>query len=223
MDITEKLFEKQDLGYREFHAGLMPTVEKEKIIGVRTPQLRSLAREMRDRPEAAAFMQSLPHTYYEENNLHGMLISQEMDYARTVALLRAFLPYVDNWATCDLIRPKAFRSRPAPLLPQLREWLSSSHPFTVRFGMEMLMMYYLDDAFSPEQLTWVAEAETEEYYVQMMTAWYFATALAKQYDAAVFFLKQRRLSAWTHRKTTQKAVESNRISQEKKAYLRSLK
>ena len=223
MDITEKLFEKQDLGYREFHAGLMPTVEKEKIIGVRTPQLRSLAREMRDKPEAAAFMQSLPHTYYEENNLHGMLISQEMDYARTVALLRAFLPYVDNWATCDLIRPKAFRSRPAPLLPQLREWLSSSHPFTVRFGMEMLMMYYLDDAFSPEQLTWVAEAETEEYYVQMMTAWYFATALAKQYDAAVFFLKQRRLSAWTHRKTIQKAVESNRISQEKKAYLRSLK
>lgn len=223
MDITEKLFEKQDLGYREFHAGLMPTVEKEKIIGVRTPQLRSLAREMRDKPEAAAFMQSLPHTYYEENSLHGMLISQEMDYARTVALLRAFLPYVDNWATCDLIRPKAFRSRPAPLLPQLREWLSSSHPFTVRFGMEMLMMYYLDDAFSPEQLTWVAEAETEEYYVQMMTAWYFATALAKQYDAAVFFLKQRRLSAWTHRKTIQKAVESNRISQEKKAYLRSLK
>ena len=223
MDITEKLFEKQDLGYREFHAGLMPTVEKEKIIGVRTPQLRSLAREMRDRPEAAAFMQSLPHTYYEENNLHGMLISQEMDYARTVARLQAFLPYVDNWATCDLIRPKAFRSRPAPLLPQLREWLSSSHPFTVRFGMEMLMMYYLDDAFSPEQLTWVAEAETEEYYVQMMTAWYFATALAKQYDAAVFFLKQRRLSAWTHRKTIQKAVESNRISQEKKAYLRSLK
>ena len=201
----------------------MPTVEKEKIIGVRTPQLRSLAREMRDKPEAAAFMQSLPHTYYEENSLHGMLISQEMDYARTVALLRAFLPYVDNWATCDLIRPKAFRSRPAPLLPQLREWLSSSHPFTVRFGMEMLMMYYLDDAFSPEQLTWVAEAETEEYYVQMMTAWYFATALAKQYDAAVFFLKQRRLSAWTHRKTIQKAVESNRISQEKKAYLRSLK
>ena len=223
MDITEKLFEKQDLDYREFHAGLMPTVEKEKIIGVRTPQLRSLAREMRDRPEAAAFMQSLPHTYYEENSLHGMLISQEMDYARTVALLRAFLPYVDNWATCDLIRPKAFRSRPAPLLPQLREWLSSSHPFTVRFGMEMLMTYYLDDAFSPEQLTWVAEAETEEYYVQMMTAWYFATALAKQYDAAVVFLKQRRLSAWTHRKTTQKAVESNRISQEKKAYLRSLK
>ena len=223
MDITEKLFEKQDLGYREFHAGLMPTVEKEKIIGVRTPQLRSLAREMRDKPEAAAFMQSLPHTYYEENNLHGMLISQEMDYARTVARLQAFLPYVDNWATCDLIRPKAFRSRPAPLLPQLREWLSSSHPFTVRFGMEMLMTYYLDDAFSPEQLTWVAEAETEEYYVQMMTAWYFATALAKQYDAAVFFLKQRRLSAWTHRKTIQKAVESNRISQEKKAYLRSLK
>ncbi len=223
MDITEKLFEKQDLDYREFHAGLMPTVEKEKIIGVRTPQLRSLAREMRDKPEAAAFMQSLPHTYYEENSLHGMLISQEMDYARTVALLRAFLPYVDNWATCDLIRPKAFRSRPAPLLPQLREWLSSSHPFTVRFGMEMLMTYYLDDAFSPEQLTWVAEAETEEYYVQMMTAWYFATALAKQYDAAVVFLKQRRLSAWTHRKTTQKAVESNRISQEKKAYLRSLK
>mgnify|MGYP004601554271 FL=1 len=223
MDITEKLFEKQDLGYREFHAGLMPTVEKEKIIGVRTPQLRSLAREMRDKPEAAAFMQSLPHTYYEENNLHGMLISQETDYARTVARLQAFLPYVDNWATCDLIRPKAFRSCPAPLLPQLREWLSSSHPFTVRFGMEMLMAYYLDDAFFPEQLTWVAEAETEEYYVRMMTAWYFATALAKQYDAAVVFLKQRRLSAWTHRKTIQKAVESNRISQEKKAYLRSLK
>ena len=223
MDITEKLFEKQDLGYREFHAGLMPTVEKEKIIGVRTPQLRSLAREMRDKPEAAAFMQSLPHTYYEENNLHGMLISQETDYARTVARLQAFLPYVDNWATCDLIRPKAFRSCPAPLLPQLREWLSSSHPFTVRFGMEMLMAYYLDNAFSPEQLTWVAEAETEEYYVRMMTAWYFATALAKQYDAAVVFLKQRRLSAWTHRKTIQKAVESNRISQEKKAYLRSLK
>lgn len=223
MDITEKLFEKQDLGYREFHAGLMPTVEKEKIIGVRTPQLRSLAREMRDKPEAAAFMQTLPHTYYEENNLHGMLISQETDYARTVARLQAFLPYVDNWATCDLIRPKAFRSCPAPLLPQLREWLSSSHPFTVRFGMEMLMMYYLDNAFFPEQLTWVAEAETEEYYVRMMTAWYFATALAKQYDAAVVFLKQRRLSAWTHRKTIQKAVESNRISQEKKAYLRSLK
>ena len=223
MDITEKLFEKQDLGYREFHAGLMPTVEKEKIIGVRTPQLRSLAREMRDKPEAADFMQTLPHTYYEENNLHGMLISQETDYARTVARLQAFLPYVDNWATCDLIRPKAFRSCPAPLLPQLREWLSSSHPFTVRFGMEMLMAYYLDNAFSPEQLTWVAEAETEEYYVRMMTAWYFATALAKQYDAAVVFLKQRRLSAWTHRKTIQKAVESNRISQEKKAYLRSLK
>lgn len=221
--LQARLFALQDRAYRDFQIRLMPTVPPETVIGVRTPELRKLAKTMANTPEGAAFLETLPHQYYEENNLHGLLISGMGAYGQAIAALEEFLPYVDNWATCDLIRPKAFRKN----LPALREkipvWLAANHPYTVRFGIEMLMTFFLDGEFQPEYLDWVAGVRSQEYYVNMMVAWYFATALAKQYQAALPYLQARRLSPWTHNKTIQKAVESYRISSEQKACLRSLK
>lgn len=223
-EILSRLFALRDSGYRDFHSRLMPTVDPERIIGVRTPALRKLSREIYGSPEAEAFLQELPHYYYEENNLHGMLLEQRKDYTLCLEELNRFLPYVDNWATCDLISPKVFQKHLAELVNPVRDWLASEHTYTIRYGMEMLMRYYLEDgAFSPEYPAMVAAVHSEEYYVNMMIAWYFATALAKQYEAALPYLLENRLDLWTHNKTIQKAVESSRITAGQKAYLRSLR
>ena len=221
--ILQRLLALQDTEYRAFQTKLMPTVDPETVIGVRTPELRKLARSLRGTPEAAAFLAALPHTYYEENNLHGMLISEFRDYGETVAALDAFLPFVDNWATCDLISPRAFRAHPAALPGDIRRWLRDGRCYIVRFGAGMLLKYYLDEEFCPEHLTWVSEICCEEYYVNMMVAWYFATALAKQYDTAFPWIAEGRLPRWVHNKTIQKAVESYRITPEQKEVLRSLR
>lgn len=222
--IRERLFSLQDLKYRDFHCKLMPSVDPGTVIGVRTPELRKLARELAKTPDMAEeYIQILPHQYYDENNLHGFLIALKKDYSQTVAALESFLPYVDNWATCDLVSPKAFRKHPAQLPEQAKRWMGSSHVYTVRFGIGVLLEFYLDEAFRPEYLEWVAGVRSGEYYVDMMAAWYFATALAKQYDAAVPYIEQRRLAPWTHNKAIQKAIESRRIGEDRKTYLRGLK
>lgn len=221
--ILDRLFALQDLKYKDFHCRLMPTVDPEAVIGVRTPELRKLARELAGTEEAADFLRTLPHRYYDENNLHGFLLSLLKDYGETVAGLELFLPYVDNWATCDLMSPRAFRKHPPQLPEQARRWMASQHTYTVRFGIGVLLEFYLDEAFRPEYLDWAADLRSGEYYVNMMTAWYFATALAKQYDAALPYLLDRRLDGWTHNKAIRKAIESRRIPDEQKAYLRSLK
>ena len=221
--VQARLFAMQDLPYRDFQCKLMPTVAAETVIGVRTPELRKFARAFAKTPEAANFLAILPHQYYEENNLHGFLIESMKDFDRAIAALDAFLPYVDNWATCDLMRPKVFRKHLPELLGPIRRWLASGETYTIRFGMEMLMAFYLDEAFRPDYLNWVAGVESGEYYVNMMAAWYFATALAKQYDAALPYIQERRLAPLTHNKAIQKAIESYRITDDQKAYLRTLK
>ena len=221
--ILSRLFALQDLNYREFHCRLMPTVNPECVIGVRTPALRKLAKELSKTPEAAEFLRHLPHRYYEENNLHGFLIETIRDYDSAVAAVDDFLPYIDNWATCDLISPGIFRKHLPELLERIRVWTACERTYTVRFGIGMLMSFYLDEEFRPELLTIPADVRSEEYYVNMMIAWFFATALAKQYNATLPYLQQHRLSKWTHNKAIQKAIESNRIPQETKTYLRTLK
>lgn len=222
-EIQQRLFALQDAGYRDFHAALMPTVDKALVIGVRMPALRALAKELKGTELAADFMAALPHKYYEENNLHAALIGHIRDFDACIAAVERFLPYVDNWATCDMMNPRALAKDKAALLERIRLWLQSSHTYTVRFGMEMLMNHFLEEDFREEYPALVASVRSEEYYVRMMQAWYFATALAKQYEAAVTYLEQRRLGAWVHNKTIQKARESFRVSQEQKEYLKSLK
>lgn len=216
------LFSLRDPVYHDFQCALLPTVPGDLVIGVRMPALRRLARSL-SAEEKRQFLCALPHRYYEENNLHGILISELLDYERAVDALNLFLPCVDNWATCDLIRPKAFRSCPDALLSQISQWIASGHPYTIRFGMEMLMVCYLDETFRPEQAELVCSVRSEEYYVRMMQAWYLATALAKQYETAVNLLETRAMDRWTHNKAIQKAVESFRISADRKAYLRTLR
>ncbi len=221
--VQTKLFEMQDLKYKEFQCKLMPTVNPETVIGVRTPELRKFAREFSQTPQAAEFLKILPHTYYEENNLQGFLIERIKDYDTAIAAVEAFLPYIDNWATCDLISPKIFKKHLPELYKKINVWLKSSHTYTVRFGIGMLMSFYLGEDFKPEMLELVAGVRSQEYYINMMIAWYFATALAKQYDAALPFLQEQRLEKWTHNKTIQKAIESYRINDDVKTYLRTLK
>lgn len=221
--IRARLFALQDEGYRAFHSRLMPTVPPETVIGVRVPALRRLAKQLAGTPQAEAFLQELPHTYYEENNLHAFLLESIRDYDAALAATEKFLPYIDNWATCDSFCPKVFAKHKEELLPVLRRWMASDHPYTVRYGMEMLMRYYLDEDFRPEHLAWAAAVHSGEYYINMMRAWYFATALAKQPEAALPWLTARRLDVWTHNKTIQKAVESSRIPAETKAFLRTLR
>lgn len=219
MDITQELFRLQDVSYKEFHSRLMPTVDAARVIGVRTPQLRVFAKGLG--AEAEPFLEAMPHVYYEENNLHAFLLNEMADFEECLARVEAFLPYVDNWATCDGLRPKCFRRNRQRLLPAIRRWLASSHPYTVRFGIEMLMVHFLDEDFFPEALNWVAAIRSEEYYVRMMVAWYFATALAKQWEAALPHLDA--LGEWERRKTVQKAVESYRITPQQKEYLKGVK
>ena len=221
--IRARLFALQDEGYRAFHSRLMPTVPPETVIGVRVPALRRLAKRLAGTPQAEAFLQELPHIHYEENNLHAFLLESIRDYDAALAATEKFLPYIDNWATCDSFCPKVFAKHKEDLLPVLRRWMASDHPYTVRYGMEMLMRYYLDEDFRPEHLAWAAAVHSGEYYINMMRAWYFATALAKQPEAALPWLTARRLDVWTHNKTIQKAVESSRIPAETKAFLRTLR
>lgn len=222
-EIVDRLFSLQDTQYRAFQSKLIPTLPEDWIIGVRTPELRRMAGELRKRSDVTAFLQALPHRYFEENQLHAFLISAEKDYGHTISLVDAFLPFVDNWATCDQLSPRVFRRHHAELAGELPRWLASERTYTVRFGLGMLMQYFLDEDFQPQYLDWAAELPGDEYYVNMMVAWYFATALAKQYDAALAYLEQRRLPCWVHNKTIQKAVESFRVSDEHKAYLKTLR
>lgn len=221
--ISEELFALQDTEYQVFQSKLMPTIPPETVIGVRTPLLRKLAKELAGTPQAEHFLQSLPHRYYEENNLHAFLIEKIRDYDTALAETERFLPYINNWATCDCFCPKVFAKHKEELLIPLRRWLGSDQTYTVRYAMGMLMRYYLDEDFQPEYLAWVAGVHSEEYYLNMMRAWYFATALAKQPDAALPWLTDRRLDVWTHNKTIQKAVESYRIPPEMKQQLRELR
>ena len=221
--VQKQLMAMQDLKYRDFQCKLMPTVASDTVIGVRTPELRKFAKEFSKKPDVDEFLKILPHKYYEENNLHGFLIETIKDYDRVITELDAFLPYVDNWATCDLMRPKIFQKHLEELLGKIKEWINDDHTYTIRFGIEMLMSFYLDEQFCPEFLELVSYVQSEEYYVNMMVAWYFATALANQYDDTLPYIEQHRLSKWTHNKAIQKAVESYRISDGQKTYLRTLK
>lgn len=222
-NIRASLFELQDIKYRDFQRKLIPTVAPETVIGVRTPELRKFAKKISKNREASEFLKILPHKYYEENNLHGFLIEVIGDYTQTIAAIDVFLPYVDNWATCDLMSPKVFKKHLPELYEKIKEWIKSDRTYTVRFGIEMLMSFFLDEHFQPETLKLVSNVKSQEYYVNMMIAWYSATALAKQYDAALPYIQQQRLDKWTHNKAIQKAAESYRIDEERKIFLRSLK
>ena len=221
--LHQSFYEMQDLSYRDFHSKLMPTVAEETIIGIRTPALRKFAKEFAKREEKEEFLSSLPHKYYEENNLHGFLLEKEKDYEQLIARLDAFLPYVDNWATCDMVRPKILREHLPELREKIKEWLASEHTYTVRYAIGLLLSFYLDDAFHTEYLEWVAKVESKEYYVKMMISWYFATALAKQYEETIVYLEQHRLDIWEHNKTIQKAIESYRVAHAHKDYLQTLR
>lgn len=220
--VRARLLALRDEKNAPFMAKLVPTLPTETVLGVRMPDCRSLAKELCKEPDIGLFLADLPHRYLDENNLHALILNEEKDYAAAVAALGAFLPYVDNWATCDALRPKAFKKHPPVLPDECRRWMQSGKTYTMRFGIEMLMTHYLDADFRPEYLEGVSIIKSEEYYVTMMIAWYFATALAKQYEAAIPYIEQRRLDPWTHNKTIRKAIESDRVTDEQKAYLRTL-
>lgn len=222
-EITSALFNMQDTGYKTFQAKLMPTVNPEVIIGVRTPLLRKFAKDILKTSDVSQFLDALPHRYYDENTLHGIILSELKDYDETIKRIDEFLPYVDNWATCDLMSPKVFKKHKAELLGEIDRWILSDEVYTVRFGLEMLMSHYLDDDFKPEYLEKAAGVKNDDYYVRMMVAWFFATALAKQYASALPYIENNVLEKWTHNKSIQKAVESYRITDEQKAYLKTLK
>ena len=217
-DVRKRLFEMQDTGYRDFHARLILTVEKEKIIGIRTPILRKFAKEFGKTEESELFLKVLPHQYYEENNLHGLLIEQIRDYDKCLEELERFLPFIDNWATCDLLALHMMKKHRDIFIREVFRWIESDQPYTIRFGISMLMRHYLDEEFKTEYPEKVAAIRSEEYYVNMMRAWYFSTALAKQYENVLPFLEKRQMDVWTHTKTIQKAIESYQ-----KEYLRTLR
>lgn len=222
-DIQNRLFELQDISYQAFMAKLIPNIDKTKVIGVRTPQLKKLAKEIIDNNDADTFLSQLPHTYFEENQLHSFIISLTKDFDKTVEQIDLFLPYVDNWAVCDQLLPKNFRKNKDKLVAKITDWLGSEHTYTIRFAIGVLMKHFLDEDFKPEYLQLAAGVTSEEYYVKMMQAWYFAEALAKQYDTALSFIENHSLDPWTHNKAIQKARESRRVSDEHKLYLNTLK
>ena len=221
--LQEELFKLQDIAYRDFHSSLMPGVDKEAVIGVRIPVLRKFAKEYAKSGETEQFMRELPHKYYEENNLHMMIIGQIKDYVECISELEKFLPYIDNWATCDLLALHMMKKHRDIFIREVFRWIESDQPYTIRFGISMLMRHYLDEEFKTEYPEKVAAIRSEEYYVNMMRAWYFATALAKQYENVLPFLEKRQMDVWTHNKTIQKAIESYRITSEQKEYLRTLR
>ena len=223
MKAQELLFQLQDKSYRDFQSKLIPTIPVETIIGVRIPAIRKLAKEYGKDPESVEFLKQLPHTYYDENILHALLVAEITDYKVCVKEVERFLPYVDNWAVCDIFSPRVFRKNRDRLIDKIKEWSASAHPYTCRFGMEMLMTHFLDEDFRVEYLEIPAAVHSEEYYVNMMIAWFYATALAKQWDATIGYIEDQRLDTWTQNKTIQKARESYRITPEQKEYLKTLK
>ena len=222
-EIRDELFKMQDIEYRDFNSKLIPTVKKEDMIGVRTPELRKYAKKLLKEEGVEDFLHSLPHKYFDENQLHAFIISEIKDFKFCIDELINFLPYLDNWATCDQLSPKIFKKYRNDLLPHIYEWLKSDKTYTVRFGIGMLMEHFLEEDFKTEYPEMVAAVRSEEYYINMMTAWYFATALAKQYESILPFIEGNKLDTWTHNKSIQKAIESNRISAEQKNYLKVLK
>ena len=222
-DIYKELVSLQDKGYRDMQITIIPSVDADSIIGVRTPALRSLAKELSKREDIGTFLNDLPHKYFEENQLHAFILSGMKDADKAFELTDKFLPYVDNWATCDQMSPKIFKKHKDLLLEYTDKWIKSDLTYMKRFGIGMLMEHFLDDDFKTTYLTKVSKIRSDEYYVNMMIAWYFATALAKQYDATLPYLEKQKLDIWTHNKSIQKAVESYRITPEQKEYLKTLK
>ena len=221
--IVDELFKLRDLKYRDFHSRLMPTIDKERIIGVRTPVLRRYAKDLAGSDRKSCFLGELPHYYYEENNLHAFLIETIKDYDAAIRETERFLPYIDNWATCDTFSPKVFAKNTDRLLTKAKEWLNSDLTYTVRYGIGMFMKYFLDNEFKSEYLQLIADIKSEEYYINMMRAWFFATALSKKYNDTLPYITEGKLDVWTHNMTIKKAVESNRISGDTKKYLKTLK
>ncbi|MGN0486618.1 MAG: DNA alkylation repair protein [Acutalibacteraceae bacterium] len=222
-EIRAELFALADEAYRQFHARLIPNVDPGAIIGVRTPALRAFARQLHRFGGYEAFLEELPHQYYEENNLHAFLLERIKSFDDCVAALDQFLPYIDNWATCDMMRPPVLKKEPERLMVKIRQWLMSESVYAMRYAIVCLMNYYLDENFRPEQLDLLCGIKSEEYYINMALAWYFATALSKQWDSVIDILESRRLPEWVHKKAIQKSVESRRITPEQKEYLRRLK
>lgn len=222
-DIRKKLLSMQDIEYKKFHEKLMPTVPSDTVIGIKVPVLRALSKEYFNTAESKIFLSALPHLYYEENNLHAFLIERIKNFDECIKEVEKFLPFVNNWATCDSLRPKCFKKNTEKLLPCIEKWLCSSHTYTVRFGIECLMLYFLDEKFEmrfPEQ---ISKIKSDEYYVNMMIAWYFQAALSKRYDELLPFLTEHKLPVWIHNKTIQKCIESYRFTKEQKEYLKTLK
>lgn len=222
-EIRNELFKMQDTAYRDFNSKLIPTVDKSLFIGVRTPELRKYAKQLAKREDIEEFLHSLPHKYFDENQLHAFIVSEIKDFKSCVDRVNEFLPYIDNWATCDQLSPKVFKKHHKELITYIKEWLKSDKVYTLRFGIGMLMEHFLDEDFDISYLETVSNIRSDEYYVNMMIAWYFATALVKRYESILPFIEKRSLDIWTHNKAIQKAVESLRISDEKKEYLKNLK
>ena len=222
-EIRSWMMAGQDKKYRDFQAKLIPTVNPEMIIGLRTPALRKYAKELAKRQDADEFLTDLPHKYFDEDQLHAFMLSEIKDYERCMEGVNRFLPYVNNWATCDQMSPKIFKKHKDELLKNIKKWLKSKETYTVRFAIGMLMEHFLDEDFDAKYPEMVAGIRSDEYYINMMIAWYFATALAKQYDAVIPYIEENRLDAWTHNKAIQKSVESYRITDKQKEYLKSLK
>lgn len=223
MNIQKELFALRDISYGDFHAKLVPNIPRELLIGVRVPEARKLAKRLAKEPEASEFLKDLPHKYYDENILHALLISEMKDYDACIVAIDEFLSYIDNWAVCDILSPKIFKEHKTSLLEKIKEWSASDETYTCRFGLEMLMSYFLDNDFKPDYLEITTSVHSEEYYVRMMIAWFFATALAKQWDATIKYIEDNRLDTWTHNKAIQKARESRRITPKQKEYLKLLK
>lgn len=223
MYFTDRLLELQDEAYKNFQSKLIPNIDSETILGIRIPQLRALAKEVFEDPAKEDFFSELPHTYFEENLLHIMLVCLEKDFNKCIDGLNRFLPYADNWAVTDQPSPKCFKKHHEELIPIITDWLHSDHVYTARYGINIFMREYLDDDFDVRFVELISEKRGEDYYLKMMIAWYFATALAKQYDAVIPFIEQQKLDTWTHNKTIQKANESFRVTAEHKAYLKTLK
>ena len=222
-EIRKELFDIGDKKFGDFQGKLIPGTGEGTIIGVRTPELRKYAKKLVKLDDIDVFLKDLPHKYFDENQLHAFILSEMKDYDSCIAEVEKFLPYVNNWATCDQMSPKVFKKHKAELLKHIKQWIASDETYTIRFGVGMLMEHYLDDDFKPEYPKLVSKLRSEEYYVNMMIAWYFATALAKQYDQVITYIEKKKLDTWTHNKTIQKAIESYRISTEQKEYLRTLK
>ncbi|MCR4933447.1 MAG: DNA alkylation repair protein [Lachnospiraceae bacterium] len=221
--LQKALFDNQDKEYRVFQQKLMPGIDLNDIIGVRLPVIRKIAKENAKTEDAKKFLDSLPHKYYDENQLHGFLINQIKDYDECVKRIDEFLPYVDNWAVCDSINPKMLSKHKEELIKDIKRWVSSKETYTIRHGIHMLMAFFLDSDFKKEYLEIPAKIVSEEYYVNMMIAWFFATALAKKWDETITYIEEKKLPVWVHNKTIQKAIESYRVNEEHKQYLRTLK